>query len=104
MCVKRIRGAAKLNQHMVGVGERRIGKLGTKATNFLKALYAVCPLHDDMPDLSEEENRSNQEERNRTRRKLPNNIFLQFMAGPPETRNGAFGRLLQLIAWTTLVA
>jgi uncharacterized protein YbcV (DUF1398 family) len=26
MCVKRIGGAAKLNQHMVRVGERRIGK------------------------------------------------------------------------------
>ena len=27
MCVKRIGGAAKLNQHMVGVGESRIGKI-----------------------------------------------------------------------------
>jgi hypothetical protein len=27
MCVKRIGGAAKLNQHMVRVGESRIGKV-----------------------------------------------------------------------------
>lgn len=35
MCVKRIGGAAKLNQHMVGVGERRIGKDTTAVAEFI---------------------------------------------------------------------
>ncbi len=37
------------------------------------------------------------------RRQLPSNIFVQFLAGPEDLREGAFGRLLTVIAWVTLV-
>jgi uncharacterized protein YjbI with pentapeptide repeats len=37
------------------------------------------------------------------RRRLPNDIFLQFLAGPKEIRDGGLGRILKIIAWTTLV-
>jgi Pentapeptide repeats (8 copies) len=33
---------------------------------------------------------------------LPSNIFIQFLAGPPKVRGGAFGGLLRAIAWVTL--
>jgi hypothetical protein len=39
----------------------------------------------------------------RLRRQLPSNIFVQFLAGPRETRNGAMGFLLRLIALVSLV-
>jgi hypothetical protein len=34
---------------------------------------------------------------------LPSNIFVQFLAGPPELRASLFGSLLRGIAWSTLV-
>ena len=34
---------------------------------------------------------------------LPSNIFIQFLAGPADIRDGAFGWLLRTIAWVTLV-
>ena len=34
---------------------------------------------------------------------LPSNIFIQFLAGPAEVRNSAFGWLLRAIGWVTLV-
>jgi uncharacterized protein YjbI with pentapeptide repeats len=37
------------------------------------------------------------------RRQLPSNIFVQFLAGPPKSRNGMMGLLLRGIAWITLV-
>jgi hypothetical protein len=37
------------------------------------------------------------------RRQLPSNIFVQFLAGPLEIREGGLGRLLKAIAWVTLV-
>jgi len=36
------------------------------------------------------------------RRQLPSNIFVQFLAGPDDLREGAFGLLLKSIAWMTL--
>jgi uncharacterized protein YjbI with pentapeptide repeats len=39
---------------------------------------------------------------NGLRQGLPSNIFIQFLAGPPSVRAGAFGWLLRLIAWSTL--
>jgi uncharacterized protein YjbI with pentapeptide repeats len=36
-------------------------------------------------------------------RQLPSNIFVQFLAGPPDVRASLFGSLLRGIAWTTLV-
>ena len=37
------------------------------------------------------------------RRQLPSNIFIQFLAGPADIRESAFGGLLRAIAWATLV-
>jgi len=37
------------------------------------------------------------------RRQLPNNIFVQFLAGPSDIRKGGVGFLLKAIAWITLV-
>jgi len=41
--------------------------------------------------------------RDRLRQQLPSNIFVQLLAGPVNLRGGAFGGLLKVIAWTTLV-
>ena len=41
--------------------------------------------------------------RSRLRRQLPINIFVQFLAGPPEVRRGPVGLLLKLIARISLV-
>jgi uncharacterized protein YjbI with pentapeptide repeats len=43
------------------------------------------------------------EVRTRLRRQLPSNIFVQFLAGPPEVRDGIMGLLLWLIALISLV-
>ena len=48
--------------------------------------------------------RSLQEIRDKLRRLLPSNIFVQILAGPPELCGGIFGSMLKLIALTTLVA
>ena len=45
----------------------------------------------------------NAEIRRRLRRQLPSNIFVQFLAGPPEVRDGVMGVLLWLIALISLV-
>ena len=41
--------------------------------------------------------------RDKLRRQLPSNIFIQFLAGPSDLRESAFGWLLRGIAWITLV-
>src|SRR4051794_20348807 len=43
------------------------------------------------------------EPRARLRRQLPSNIFVQFLAGPRDTREGVFGVMLRLIAWISLI-
>jgi uncharacterized protein YjbI with pentapeptide repeats len=43
------------------------------------------------------------ETRDKLRRQLPSNIFIQFLAGPSDLRNSAFGRLLRSIGWISLV-
>ena len=43
------------------------------------------------------------ETRARLRRQLPSNIFVQFLAGPRDTREGVFGNMLKLIAWISLI-
>jgi hypothetical protein len=45
----------------------------------------------------------NAEVRGRLRRQLPSNIFVQFLAGPQEVRDGVMGVLLWLIALISLV-
>jgi len=63
--------------------------LGAKASQFHDRLKEQIP--------------NDQKIREGLRRQLPSNIFVQFLAGPREFRNGAFGWLLKIIAWTTLV-
>ena len=43
------------------------------------------------------------ETREKLRRQLPNNIFVQFLAGPEDIRRRRLGRLLALVAWISLV-
>ena len=43
------------------------------------------------------------EVRTQLRRQMPSNIFVQFLAGPPEVRDGIMGFLLWLIALISLV-
>jgi hypothetical protein len=43
------------------------------------------------------------ETRQGLRRQLPSNIFVQFLAGPKEIREGRLGLLLKAIAWISLV-
>jgi hypothetical protein len=43
------------------------------------------------------------ETRQGLRRQLPSNIFVQFLAGPTEIREGRLGLLLKAIAWISLV-
>ncbi|MGB7043586.1 MAG: pentapeptide repeat-containing protein, partial [Methylocella sp.] len=43
------------------------------------------------------------ETREGLRRQLPSNIFVQFLAGPRDIRNGGLGWLLKAIAWISLV-
>lgn len=77
--------------------------LGRKATNYHRALYDAFPSCAEKPELSEAEDQANADERDSRRRLLPSNIFVQFLAGPPEVRDAGFGRLLKFIAWATLV-
>ncbi|WP_395666552.1 pentapeptide repeat-containing protein [Methylocella sp.] len=37
------------------------------------------------------------------RRRLPSNIFAQFLAGPEDIRNGGLGHILRAVAWISLV-
>jgi hypothetical protein len=63
--------------------------LGAKAGRFHDRLYAQIPDADEI--------------REGLRRQLPSNIFVQFLAGPKDIREGGLGVILKLIAWTTLV-
>jgi hypothetical protein len=44
------------------------------------------------------------ETRDKLRRQLPSNIFIQFLAGPTYLRESGFGWLLRTMGWITLVA
>jgi uncharacterized protein YjbI with pentapeptide repeats len=63
--------------------------LAAKAGQFDQAMREQLPDADDVQEA--------------LRRQLPNNILLQFLAGPREIRDGGLGRVLKAIAWTTLV-
>jgi hypothetical protein len=45
-----------------------------------------------------------EEKRAQLRRQLPSNIFVQFLAGPREVREGVVGFLLKSIAWVSPIA
>ena len=64
-------------------------------------------LHEQMGDhggLSREQAERRSAKREGLRRQLPSNIFIQFLAGPADIRNSAFGWLLRAIAWITIAA
>ncbi len=67
--------------------------LGNKASRFHNELRRQLPAEGGNKDI-----------RDKLRRLLPSNIFVQIRAGPPELRGGIFGFFLILIALTTLVA
>ncbi|MDQ6866967.1 MAG: pentapeptide repeat-containing protein [Pseudomonadota bacterium] len=78
--------------------------LGKKASRF------HTELRRQFPDQQTETQKSgaapdgaHKEIRDKLRRLLPSNIFVQILAGPPELRTGIFESMLKLIALTTLV-
>jgi len=71
--------------------------LTDKAKRYHQALYA------QIEDVSGGETERRKATRDKLRRQLPSNIFIQFLAGPSDLRESAFGRLLRGIAWITLV-
>jgi uncharacterized protein YjbI with pentapeptide repeats len=68
--------------------------LARKAVRFHNRLYEEFPGGAKSPNSSI---------RDGLRQQLPSNIFVQFLAGPVESRISAFGYLLKIVAWTTLV-
>ncbi len=73
--------------------------LSDKAKRFHAALYAQIG---EAPGMSEEEKQTRKRVRDGLRGQLPSNVFVQFLAGPPEMRAGLFGRALRAIGWGTL--
>ena len=71
--------------------------LTDKAKRYHQALYA------QIEDADGGETERRKETRDKLRRQLPSNIFIQFLAGPSDLRESAFGWLLRGIAWITLV-
>jgi uncharacterized protein YjbI with pentapeptide repeats len=63
--------------------------LGAKAGMFHDELFKQLP---DAPEA-----------RDGLRRQLPSNIFVQFLAGPRNIREGGLGLILKAIAWSSLV-
>ncbi len=74
--------------------------LTDKAKRFHQALYTQIADEDGLP---EGELARRKTIRDGLRRQLPSNIFVQFLAGPEDVRDSAFGWALQAIAWITLV-
>jgi uncharacterized protein YjbI with pentapeptide repeats len=78
--------------------------LGNKASRFQNELWRQFPDKDLQTQKSGTAHDGAQKEiREKLRRLLPSNIFVQILAGPPELRTGMFGSMLKLIALTTLV-
>jgi uncharacterized protein YjbI with pentapeptide repeats len=71
--------------------------LTDKAKRYHQALYA------QIEDADGGETERRKETRDKLRRQLPSNIFIQFLAGPSDLRESSFGWLLRGIAWITLV-
>ncbi len=74
--------------------------LTDKAKHYNQALYDQMGEKDG---LSKEQSGERKAKREGLRRQLPSNIFIQFLAGPSDLREGWFGWLLRVIAWITLV-
>src|SRR5208283_5516167 len=78
--------------------------LGKKASSFHNELRRQFPDSETDTQKSGVSPDSAQKDiRDKLRRLLPSNIFVQNLAGPPELRTGIFGSMLKLIAVTTLV-
>ena len=74
--------------------------LGKKASRFHAELQRQFP---DAAESAPSPDGAHKDIRDKLRRLLPSNIFVQILAGPPELRSGIFGSMLKLIALTTLV-
>jgi hypothetical protein len=78
--------------------------LGKKTSRFHNGLRRQFPdQQTETQKSSAAPDGAHKEIRDKLRRLLPSNIFVQFLAGPPELRTGIFGSMLKLIALTTLV-
>jgi hypothetical protein len=73
--------------------------LTDKAKRYHHALYDQIGGRDG---LSQAEVDARKGTRDGLRRQLPSNIFVQFLAGPSDMREGGLGWLLRAIAWITL--
>src|ERR1700720_1365460 len=79
--------------------------LGKKASRFHNELRRPFPDSETNTQTSgASPDGAHKDIRDKLRRLLPSNIFVQILAGPPELRTGIFGAMLKLIALTTLVA
>src|ERR1700682_6355820 len=70
--------------------------LGKKASRFHSELRRQFP--DSAPQTHAAPAGAPKDIRDKLRRLLPSNIFVQILAGPPELRSGVFGSMLKLIA------
>ena len=78
--------------------------LGKKASSFHNELRRQFPDSEtDTQKIGVSQDGAHTDIRDKLRRHLPSNIFVQNLAGPPELRTGIFGSILKLIAVTTLV-
>jgi Pentapeptide repeats (8 copies) len=78
--------------------------LGKKASSFHNELRRQFPDSEtDTQKSGVSQDGAHKDIRDKLRRHLPSNIFVQNLAGPPELRTGIFGSILKLIAVTTLV-
>ena len=74
--------------------------LTDKAKRFDQALHHQIGQRSDLPKYVSDRRAVI---RGLLQRQLPSNIFVQFLAGHADIREGLFGWLLQAIAWSTLV-
>jgi uncharacterized protein YjbI with pentapeptide repeats len=79
-----------------------LGKKASRFHNELRHQFPDCETEIQRGGAAPEG--ASKEIRDKLRRLLPSNIFVQILAGPPELRGGIFGSMLKLIALTTLVA
>jgi Pentapeptide repeats (8 copies) len=79
--------------------------LAAKAGTFNAELGKKIPDPDGAPteDISPGRAAELRETRFGLRRQLPSNIFVQFLAGPRDIRDGGLGCLLKAVAWISLV-
>src|SRR5580704_1468817 len=78
--------------------------LGKKASRFHNELRRQFPDSEtETQKTGAAPDGAHKEIRDKLRRLLPSNIFVQILAGPPELRTGIFGTMLKLIALATLV-